>query len=183
MVSRIGPRSAHLAPSVALCLACILAALAIRPEHGASSPPSGPQPLSASVPGFLNAVAAVSPSDVWAVGVTAATLPYIQRTLIVHWAGGGWQVVPTVPATSSMTLRGIAALSAHDVWAVGGDGGNGGFMHWDGRRWQESPGAVLSPDFSVSGILQGVAASAADDVWAAGTLSNRGALSPLMEHW
>src|SRR2546427_4182325 len=50
------------------------------------------------------------------------------------------------PAPAKTTLRGVAALSTNDVWAVGGTivSGSGSHtytQHWDGRRWT----AVTSP--------------------------------------
>jgi hypothetical protein len=72
---------------------------------------------------ILYAVAAVSASDVWAVGYfinpNAAYL-----TLIVHWDGSNWSVVPSPSPGGeangdASVLYGVAAASAHDVQAVG----------------------------------------------------------------
>jgi hypothetical protein len=66
-------------------------------------------------PGGFQAVAAVSPGDVWAVGVNTG------QPLAEHWGGRAWTVVPTpAPSGTSVFLQGIAAASARDIWAVGG---------------------------------------------------------------
>ena len=60
----------------------------------------------------LNAVAAVSPTDIWAVG-SDSTGP-----LIENFNGTSWSQV-TAPITGG-ALNGVSALSSDDVWAVGG---------------------------------------------------------------
>src|SRR5438067_13841077 len=70
--------------------------------------------------GFVRSVAAVSSKDVWAVGASldSSTSPY--HTLIEHWNGASWRVVPSpnVPSFNNV-LSGVAAVSGKDVWAVG----------------------------------------------------------------
>ena len=65
----------------------------------------------------INAIAAVSASDVWAVG-TAPTST--DTALILHWNGTAWSVVlnPTngIPLTN---LAALSVISANDIWAVG----------------------------------------------------------------
>ncbi|HEY4388878.1 MAG TPA: hypothetical protein VGN34_30885, partial [Ktedonobacteraceae bacterium] len=46
------------------------------------------------------------------------------KTLIEHWNGSTWSVVPSPspgssPASSFNFLNGIEALSPHNIWAVG----------------------------------------------------------------
>src|SRR6266567_3297398 len=67
----------------------------------------------------LNGVAAVSASDVWAVGefINASN---VNQTLIEHWNGHKWSVVPSPNVgTHNNELFGVTAVSATDVWAVG----------------------------------------------------------------
>src|SRR5215472_15835744 len=60
---------------------------------------------------LLQAVAATSASNAWAVGASSA------GALIEHWNGTAWTQVPSpVPAG---VLTGVAATSARDAWAVG----------------------------------------------------------------
>src|SRR6266702_8172794 len=61
----------------------------------------------------LDAVQAVSASDVWAVGQTST------QTLIEQWNGTQWSVVASPNLTGNNLLRGVAIVSASDIWAVG----------------------------------------------------------------
>jgi hypothetical protein len=69
----------------------------------------------------------VSANDVWAVGFSphpSGTPQYLRQTLIEHWNGSSWSVVPSPnPAGKTyVVLNGAAAISASDVWAVGHSG-------------------------------------------------------------
>jgi hypothetical protein len=68
-----------------------------------------------------NAVLALSPTDVWAVGKTQylANHRVHFRASIEHWDGTSWSIVAS-PKTSDTSLNGIAAISANDILAVGG---------------------------------------------------------------
>ncbi len=72
---------------------------------------------------------------------------------------------PPTPSPIENTFNGIIALSATNVWAVGGmtasDGMHVLIEHWDGNRWQAN-----SP--SIHGILCSVVALSAKDMWAVG---------------
>lgn len=121
----------------------------------------------------------------WAVGV-ALDSAYHVHSLIEAWDGRAWHVAATPRlGTVRDMLYSAAAVSAHDVWAVGSrQGGNGRFStlieHWDGRRWSVVP----SPDPGSSGNeLFGVAAASRHDVWAVGQRDNRRSDTPLVEHW
>src|SRR5438270_7353065 len=75
--------------------------------------------------GPLKAAVAISESDAWAVGYTISDNVSISLTLIEHWNGVAWEIVPSPnPGSSPQSdgnnaLFGIAAVSANDVWAVG----------------------------------------------------------------
>jgi hypothetical protein len=66
----------------------------------------------------FNAVTAVSPTDVWAVGQGG---PGNQQffTLIEHYDGTTWQVVPSPSRTTVNGLDGIAHAGAGQLWATG----------------------------------------------------------------
>ncbi len=79
-----------------------------------------PSPSPGTRYNYLNGVAAVSSNDVWAVGyyVNGSFPDY--ETLVEHWNGTSWSVIPSPdPGTGYNYLNGIAAVSANDVWAVG----------------------------------------------------------------
>lgn len=64
------------------------------------------------------------------------------RTLIVRWAGDGWQRMGSRNRPGATDLYGIAARAPADVWAVGSSSDDGFqttstlIEHWDGETWQ-----------------------------------------------
>ena len=141
----------------------------------------------------LSGISALSPSNIWAVGSVATVVgTTVQtRTLIEHWNGTAWGVVPSRNATSSNLLTGVAAVASNNVWAVGytvtTDGTNQPYKtlieHWNGSAWS----VVASPSPASNDTLAGVAARSAGDVWAVGTRQDRSGAIPidrtLTEHW
>ena len=83
-----------------------------------------PNPSPAPFTNRLNAVAATSASDVWAVGdYISSARPNPTLTLVEHWNGTTWTQVPS-PSPSPgpgpfNDLDGVAAGSATSAWAVG----------------------------------------------------------------
>lgn len=109
----------------------------------------------------FEAVAAIAPDDVWAVGY-GTQLDDIFRCLTFHWDGSQWSHVPNPAEGIGWSfLYDVAALASDDVWACGLAGSESLFMHWDGSLWTivESPGTER---------IQSLAAIASDDVWAVG---------------
>jgi hypothetical protein len=77
-----------------------------------------PSPGARSKNNTLLGVAAVSRTDVWAVGnyVTGGS----NLALIEHWGGIAWKQVPSPnPSSGSNILNGVSASSPTDIWAVG----------------------------------------------------------------
>lgn len=112
----------------------------------------------------LNAVLALAPNNVWAVGFSTPTAPPTQAatlTLIEHFDGTSWSIVPSpnVGPNSiyqSNRLFGLTAASSTDIWAFGSyfaADGSGHQMtlllHWDGTSWKLSP----SPNPTTGGFL------------------------------
>ena len=98
----------------------------------------------------LNAVLALAPNDVWAVGFSTPVAPPKRAatlTLIEHFDGTSWVVVPSPNvgpnnANQSNRLLGLTANSANDIWAFGSyfaADGSGRQMtlllHWNGTSW------------------------------------------------
>jgi len=85
----------------------------------------------------LRAVTAVSATDVWAVRFAEPTSVSNPQTLVLHWDGASWTVVPSPNPAGAQDneLSGVTAVSATDVWAVGetGNGAQTTTEHW-GRR-------------------------------------------------
>jgi hypothetical protein len=118
----------------------------------------------------LLGVAAVSTSNVWAVGDTGS------NTLIEHWNGTSWAVVPspTPAGTLFNPLAGAAVVSANDIWAVGqSQNGTTGIPQtlieqWTGTSWSIVP----SPAPGTASLLSGTSADpASGQAWAVGNFT------------
>ena len=111
-------------------------------------------PVSAPGAGQLTSVAALSPSDAWAVGTHLVGV--CDQPVADHWDGSSWQAV-AMPVMHRCANAGfahapvLAAFSTTDVWAFGGRL----IERWNGTRWRILPspkrgdiaaGAVLSPN-------------------------------------
>lgn len=145
----------------------------------------------------LNAVAIVSASDIWAVGYgpEPGGPAYAKQTLIEHWDGTSWSIVPSPNPSSvysEVELDGVFALAANNVWAVGyGDNPSGTASplditlteHWDGTNWSMVPSP--NPD-TQSNQLHAIAGVASTDLWAVGRRGDGITCCPdesLIEHW
>jgi hypothetical protein len=132
---------------------------------------------------ILYSAAAVSASNMWAVGERQSENG-MYATLIEHWDGKSWSVVPSPnPGASGNHLYGVAAAGPSDIWAVGQRDGLSSDIplaeHWDGRRWTvtDVPSAGLT-----GGLLQGVTVTGGE-VWAVGQSDDAAHQAcPLIEH-
>ena len=139
-------------------------------------------------PAGLAAVAATAASDAWAVG-SRLTGAGANRTLIEHWNGTAWQVVPSQDpaggASPTDTLAGVAALSRTNAWAVGFyEKTTTDFRtlieHWNGSKWS----VVASPNAgSGANTLAAIAAVNSADIWAVGFRQGASGRRTLTEHW
>ncbi len=134
----------------------------------------------------LQAVTAISPSDIWAVGGQAGIRNRVAVTvpLIEHWNGASWSIAPA-PKAALGVLESVSATSALDVWAVGAGQQNGQStvaLHFDGSSWKLV--TVPTPP-GVSGGLFGVKALSPTDAWAVGESfpSTGGNGKILTDHW
>ena len=138
--------------------------------------------------GQFAGVAALSPSNAWAVGQTGASSEGTgQRTLIEHWNGTSWTRMPSPNVGTVSVLRAITIVSAGNAWAVGSyiaaDGTNRTLaLHWNGRTWTVAPSATPGGGAQ----FLGVTASWTNNIWAVG-YTNLTSCSPkcqtLIEHW
>src|SRR5206468_12676327 len=88
----------------------------------------------------LNAVAAASRHDIWAVGGGGIT---DSSEIMEHWDGGSWKLRngPKLPLatgcdrcpTTASLFRGVAVLSSGEAWAVGYNVGRPLIEHWAGK--------------------------------------------------
>jgi hypothetical protein len=135
--------------------------------------------------GSLSGVAALAADDAWAVGGYGQGVP--GRTLIEHWNGTSWSVVPSPnkgPFPNS--LSDVVAVAPDDVWAVGtwftkAFDDRTLTLHWDGTSWS----VVSSPTPGRIADFAGVVVVATDDAWAVGGWVDpqANALRTLVEHW
>jgi hypothetical protein len=145
----------------------------------------------------LNAVAAVSTSDAWAVGFRNDNNLNGARTLTQHWDGSKWITLPSPNPGSPQAcensntgnvLTAVATVSTDDVWAVGYSFSCTSFLlkpmalHWDGAKWNVVHTPVLNTNDNAA--FNGVVALAANDVYAVGYKpAKNGAVRTLIEHW
>jgi hypothetical protein len=149
--------------------------------HWVDVPTPDPVGVSTSV---LHSVAAVGPDDVWAVGSGTIDASH-KRTLIEHWNGSTWRIVPS-PNRRGVTndLNGVAALAPDDVWAVGYSAayattGRTLVEHWDGTSWSIVPSPTTTED-----RLESVAAVSATNLWAVGMQGEVNVRHrTLIQHW
>lgn len=154
-----------------------------------------PEPSSIRESGLsvLNAITAISSTDIWAVGDFESFVGTEGEVAQAwHFDGTQWSLVlPTDPVTggaNGLSLNAVTAVSSNDVWAVGfapdpqGNGDQVGLsMHWNGSTWTEVPVPSAAPNTEVD--LTGVAAMASNDVWAVGSPGDANRNTALMEHW
>ena len=144
-----------------------------------------PSPNGSTIGSQLLGVDAVSANDIWAVGSSSILAPPYENTLIEHWDGSSWSIIPSPnPSGGNFNkLNGVAVVAANDIWAVGSYSGSTNHSqtlieHWDGSSWSIVPSPNVGP---YGNYLYSVSARAANDVWAVGA-TNNGAQS-LILHW
>ena len=110
----------------------------------------------------LNAVSAVSPTDIWAVGsqpegstsqaplienfngTSSGSRPKATTTADRELQRDDWSQV-TSPALSGFAdLNGVSALSSKDVWAVGSDNGDPLVEFFNGTSWSVQTSPTIS---------------------------------------
>ncbi len=134
---------------------------------------------------FLIGVTVISKRNIWTTGAYNDS-NNILHTLIEHWDGTNWSVVPSPNVGSNPSaLINAAAGSANDIWAGAEYDLASGLRqtlieHWNGRNWS----IVSTPNVgSDDNWFQWVAADSAEDVWAVGAYVNSANLQKtLIEH-
>ena len=138
-----------------------------------------PSPNSGTLGSYLNGVSALTSNNVWSVGSYDQNYGSPAPSLIEHWNGYSWTIVPSPsPASGGNLLESVVAISTNDAWAVGSLYNSGSteetlIEHWDGHSWtvvpSPNPGTTSNDFFSVS-------ASSVHNVWAAGLTNYTNAL-------
>ncbi len=143
---------------------------------------------------ILRAVTIRSASDAWAVGyLLTGRRMLASRTLIAHWNGRRWRIVPS-PSVRASTgvlnniLFAVSADRSNDAWAVGLYGGEAGgyggrgdhalVLHWNGHRWSRAALPVIRERSLLSGV-----AARGGRAWAVGDRGVQPRQRPLIERW
>jgi hypothetical protein len=143
----------------------------------------------------LKGIDGVAANDLWAVGEYNPGVPPTEtgrRTLIQHWNGTAWSIVPspnpTWPGMDYATLEDVVALAPTDAWAVGYSQDfaslklNTLIQRWDGTQWKivrsPNPAGIDQPN-----QLFAVAAESASSVWAVGGTGLFPDDAPLILRW
>jgi hypothetical protein len=134
---------------------------------------AAPHPGLATEEGELNGIAATG-GGAWAVGYSGSGSD--SKALTLYWNGTRWQHEPS-PSPPDAVLRGVAATSPTNVWAVGSSGTYPApsrtlILHRTGKKWRQMP--------SILGSLSAVASTSSTNAWAVGSTNNGGAL---ILHW
>ncbi|MFL5586083.1 MAG: hypothetical protein ACJ8DI_00300 [Ktedonobacteraceae bacterium] len=140
-----------------------------------------------SAQNVLVSAAALTTNNVWSVGETGNSDGTAFQTLVEHWNGTRWNVIPSLNTSLSFNyLSSVAIVSAKDIWAVGvamaaGDVSSQTLIeHWNGSQWS----IVASPNpGSPFNNLRSVTAVSATNVWAVGQYDTSSGFHTLVEHW
>jgi hypothetical protein len=171
------------APLCAAVAALMLGVLATPAGATAPSAAGATPKVELSSPTFsgrLYGVTAISPSDVWAVGLTDG------GTLELNWTGSHWVEYPV--ATANGYFNAVASTSARNVWAVGGTNWFSPSQpladRWSGKSWTR----VATPNPVGGGYFNAVTATSTSNAWAVGLAGPGGPgvvapTTPLIEHW
>lgn len=140
----------------------------------------------------LSAIAAVSPSSVWAVGSHNGRIRgrhgFVNQTqtLVLRWNGRTWKQAPSPTPHASGVLTAVAAVGPNDLWATGsyhnGYGGRPLAEHWNGNSWQVVPAHTGLADASDQS-LNSLAVVGRNDIWAVGSYRGYAGDQTLSEHW
>ena len=141
----------------------------------------------------INALAALSPTEVWGIGsVSSSSYSGCKgRTLATRWNGSAFvEVIPATPTPLCAAINGAAGSSISDLWAVGSTNNarDVHIRHWDGAMWSTVTGATI-PGPSIgrrqrSTMLNAVTTLSSTNAWTVGTavypdFSNNN----VVEHW
>lgn len=135
----------------------------------------------------LDAVRALSDSDIWVTGSSFDLTSNDRQPLILHWDGRTWTRTPVPPVggpNDDIRVLSVAASSSRNVWAIGDDftGRDRPFiLHWTGSRWVRTP--IIPPFFPLRDAdLASVTTTSPSDAWAVGSVGDTPSRT-LILHW
>jgi hypothetical protein len=133
-------------------------------------------------PGSMNAVAASSASNAWAVGNSISGVTV--TPLAMRWNGTTWRRTPIDDGHANVELTAISTSGPKNAWAIGqlinrSDLSTTSYLfHWNGRRWTKS---YTDPTASLSDV----ATTGPNFAWVTNTASSGrlGVLAWIGHHW
>ena len=154
-------------------------------------------PTSSTTGNTLTSVSATSANDVWAVGTSTDEPTTSIQTLVEHFDGTEWTIVPSpnpLPKAflNQNVLSSVKAITSTDATAVG-FALNGGLLqtltlieHWDGKQWSIVSSPNPSNGAGAFNTLTGVSGFSSTDLYAVGFFNNpsaSGEPETLVEHF
>jgi hypothetical protein len=127
----------------------------------------------------INSAYAISPNDVWAVGVAGSLTSGANAQLIYHWNGVTWSAVPH-PKWPFFDTDVVYADAPNDVWIAGVRIFTRAFLaHWDGSTWTLRNAIYDVDDAS------GLAVFGPNDVWVSfiDVFNGENLGKPFVLHW
>jgi hypothetical protein len=128
---------------------------------------------------YLQSVTCTSTTNCWAVGGQDNGLQ-ADMTLIEHWNGSSWTIVPSPNAVSNdnNVLQGVICASASQCWAVGwwipqANISDTLIEEWNGTAWSivDSPNVIVDPNnniYAEYNDLEAVTCNPPGNCWAVG---------------
>ena len=119
----------------------------------------------------MSGVSVRAPNDVWAVGDVFDPEQQHFTSVIQHFDGTKWSLVPSPHFKGGDQLFGVKAIASNDVFAVGGSRSDNQkplplIEHFDGSKWTVIPAPALPKGQSLA--LRNIAATSHSDVWVTG---------------
>jgi hypothetical protein len=169
-------------PTNKILIASLMALTAAWPTSGTAQPTSRNAAAPATCRGTPNppqvgdddnhlaAVDALSRCSAWAVGQYRVIddddeTPEL-NPLVLRWNGTQWKRQQTPSWQHFNGLRGVAATSANNAWAVGSELSNSVVLRWNGTAWKSQTTWDMG---NWENPLNGVDASSSTNAWAAGS--------------
>jgi hypothetical protein len=154
--------------------------------------------LPAGETGTLTAVGGSGPTDLWAVGTVVPPGGSVIDSLVEHYNGTSWTIVPfSVQSACSPDLvdcffsaGGVSASSPTDAWIVGNIAQPNPTVnvaaHWNGTTWQIVTAPALHDGTGATDELTGVTDLSPASAWASGYEANANGANfhvPYVLHW
>jgi hypothetical protein len=120
----------------------------------------------------INALAASSSGNAWALGFGSSPAGSIEFGLLNRWNGKSWRPVKVSKSVADVIVGGpIGTSSPSNVWAYGAAGQ---YASWNGRKWVV--GYLPAGWHKYDGIVNATAVVSKDEVWALGDVAPRAGL-------